>query len=358
MLNNYALREIFCYNKHIYPSHLWREAKQISNSTARNQETDPSIYEQLQGKRNARVWKRKFKVAALGKGVWDVFNGIYTAVACPDPKDYGLENAQANATGQLDSAKYEKGKRKARTTLGPDEVNNFIQQAAQDSADKKVGLDFNSRMTLYKFTLDEYDKGRKTVATAMALLISWVHDSLRGQLEAFNDPKDAYDHLVARYSVTDARAREMAENQFNGIYMSRFTTAQDYINAIENAQQDILEAGGYCDDAMMISKVIRGLRGHPMYKDFATQYHLLRDIDTKFEELDHVITQLLTFESSNFPEPDFRNSAGTGSRFDQGFRYAGGNRSVNNPGISCKHIGTSHAASDWELPVPPIFLVP
>ena len=295
---------------------------------------EPSNSDQLQGKRNARAWKRQFKVAALGKGVWDVFNGIYTAVTCPDPKDYGLENAQENATKLTNDQKDDKGKRKARTTLGPEEINDFIQQAALSAADQKKGLDFGSRMTLYKFTLDEYDKGRKTIAIAMALLITWVHSSLRGQLESFDDPKKAYDHLITRYSVTDARAREMAENQFNGIYVTRFSSAQDYINAIENAKQDILEAGGYCDDAMMISKIIRGLRGHPMYKDFATQYHLLRDIDTKFEDLDHVITQLLTFESSNFPEPDFRSSGNRSLNGFQGPRYssATGNRFVNRPG--------------------------
>ena len=90
------------------------------------------------------------------------------------------------------------------------------------------------------------------------------------QLESFTDPKTAYDHLVTKYSVTDARAREMAENQLNSIFITRYATAQDYINAIENAKQDIIEAGGYCDDPMMISTIIRGLRGHPMYKDFAT----------------------------------------------------------------------------------------
>jgi hypothetical protein len=59
---------------------------------------------------------------------------------------------------------------------------------------------------------------------------------------------------------------------------------------------------------MVISKIIRGLRGHPLFKEFATQYHLLRDIDPKFEELDHVITQLLTYESSHVPEPDLRRA--------------------------------------------------
>ena len=290
---------------------------------------EPISSDQLQGKRNARSWKRQFKVAALGKGVWDVFNGIYSAVACPDPKDYGLQNAQQDATEVSSShtddekSKIEdgKGKRKARATLGPDEIQDFIRKSAETAVEQKRGLDFKSRMTLYKFTLEEYDKGRKTIATAMALLIVWVHPSLRGQLETFTDPKEAFDHLLSRYSVTDARAREMAENLFNGIYVTRFISAQNYINAIENAQQDILEAGGYCDSTMMISKIIRGLRGHPMYKDFATQYHLLRDIDDKFNDLDHVITQLLTFESSNLPEPDFRSYGAS-----QDFRSYGSNQ--------------------------------
>ena len=322
---------------------------------------DPSNYEQLQGKRNARAWKRQFKVAALGKGVWDVFTGIYTAAGCPDPKDYGLEGAQqaAKATGDQEAEGSQdvttttdqadkKGKRKARATVGPDEINELIKQAAATVSDQKTGMDFSSRMTLYKFTLDEYDKGRKIVATAMALLITWVHPTLRGQLENFLEPKDAYDHLVNRYSVTDARAREMAESQFNSIYVTRYTTAQDYINAIENAQQDILEAGGYCDDPMMISKIVRGLRGHPMYKDFATQYHLLRDIDPKFEDLDHVITQLLTFESSNFPEPDFRPIAKSGAYGNPGYGNArsSGQRNFQPPRERCTGCGIWGHAED------------
>ena len=142
---------------------------------------DTPIYHQLQSRRNARVCKRKFQIAALGKGVWDVFSGIYTAVACPDPKDYGLENAQADTTNKnvedrtVDkdvNVDADKGKRKARTTLGPEEVTDFVKRAAQDNVDKRIGIHFNSRMTLYKFTLDEYDKGRKTIATAIAPLIS------------------------------------------------------------------------------------------------------------------------------------------------------------------------------------------
>ena len=287
---------------------------------------EPSIYDQLQGKKNARAWKRQFKVAALSKGVWDVFTGVFQEIACPDLQTYGLHlvhkaatssaatsSAATSSEAKEDEAKQDeqtdkKGKRKSRATLGPGEISELLRQSATATSEQRKGTDFTTKMTLYKFELDEYDKSRKILSTAMALLITWVHTSLRGQLEDFDQPKAAYDHLVERYSVSDARAREMAENLFNSIYITRYATAQDYINAIENASRDIVDAGGYCDDPMIISKIIRGLRGNPLYRDFATQYHLLRDIDSKFEELDHVITQLLTYESSIVPEPDMRGA--------------------------------------------------
>ena len=59
--------------------------------------------------------------------------------------------------------------------MRPEHVSELIKQAADTAAEQKQGIDYNSRLTLYKFTLDEYDKGRKVIATAMALLITWVH---------------------------------------------------------------------------------------------------------------------------------------------------------------------------------------
>lgn len=285
---------------------------------------EPTSYEQLQGKRNARTWKRQFKVAALGKGVWDVFTGVFFAAECPDPEDYGLHGSGPNvSTDDSDHDKAEmtqaRKPKRTRATLGPEDVLNIIETATTQQA---RGVDFSGRMTLYKFNLDEYDKSRRVMASALALLMTWVHPSLRSQLESFTDPKQAYDHLVARYSVTDARAREMAEDKFNSFVINHFGSAQDYVNAVENAAADIMEAGGHCDDAMIISKVLRGLSNHPIYRDFATQYHLLRDIDARFEEKDHVITQLLTFESSRAGDSGLRRN---GSPYGRAHRNGRGN---------------------------------
>jgi hypothetical protein len=315
--------------------------------------TEPSTYNQLQGKRNARSWKRQFKVAALAKGVWDVYTGVYKPTVCPDYDDYGLSQA-ADAAQKASKSVEDSGRDRdrGRATLGPEDVKAFISSATKATEETAKGLDFQGRMALYKFTLDEYDRGRKITQTAMSLLISWVHPTLRGQLEMFEDPQAAYEYLVNRYDVSDARAREIAENEFNAIYITRYTTAQDYINAIENAKMDIIEAGGHCDEQMMISKLIRGLRGHPKYKEFATQYHLLRDIDIKFENVDHVITQLLTYESNHLPDLDFRGSARPARG---GFNYGYGrnepfrsNRAQRDRCIECGMWGHGED-SCWEL---------
>lgn len=168
-----------------------------------------------------------------------------------------------------------------------------MSKSAEKSADS---LDFSARLQFYKFEVDEYDKSQRLVNGALALLYAWVHISLRPQLQNFVDPKQAYDWVVQRYSVSNTRALEIASNVFEGARITEFRTAQDYVNALETARADMLEAGGYCDEKMVLNKLIRGLSG--AYAPFITQYHMLRDIDERIEELDHVITTLLTYEST------------------------------------------------------------
>lgn len=302
---------------------------------------EPSKWQLLRGKENARQWKRDFKVAAMAKGVQDVFTGIFKPSPVPNPKDYGLEKDGApsddtvkfimvvdvedpsssadkglgkNVPGQqkrkekrviekprseltddelLAYKKYQKSL--ARETLNPDQIHAIVNatNAVQE------GLEFSGRLAIYKFNLDEYDKSRRIINTAMALLMTWVDPSLRAQMEPFDDPKDAYDFMLDRYTVSDARAHEMATNNFEKLYVAQFNSVQQYVNAIENAREDILDAGGICNDTMVINKIIRGLSGP--FKPFVTQYHMLQEMVGMSFGIDAVITQLLTFES-NMPK--------------------------------------------------------
>lgn len=264
---------------------------------------EPSTYDQLQGKRNARQWKRNFRIATLAKGVQDVFTGVYKATPYPDLIDYGLQNlitpSDEDGDGEQDKDKDKDKRKSSRVTLGPEDISKLVSAMLDKEKNAQKGLDFNGRMALYKFTLDEYDRGRKLEAIAIALLIVWIHPSLRSQIENHTKPKEVFDHLSVRYSISDARARELANANFNNIFVINFRNAQDYVNALENAIADIVEAGGFCNEVIFISKLISRLKDYLVFNEFATLYYILRSIDDKFEDKDNVITELLTFESNN-----------------------------------------------------------
>lgn len=52
--------------------------------------SSPTESQQLKGKSNARAWKEAFKIAAMSKGYWDVFTGVFVPVVAPDPALYKL----------------------------------------------------------------------------------------------------------------------------------------------------------------------------------------------------------------------------------------------------------------------------
>ncbi|KAK4894815.1 hypothetical protein LTR27_006936 [Elasticomyces elasticus] len=145
-------------------------------------------------------------------------------------------------------------RRKGRATLNTDAVNELKQQAA----DRTSGADFSARLALYKFCLDEY-------------------------------------------KVSDTRALEVARAAFQLPHISKYHNAQNFISALENARDDILDAGGYCDEPMVVEKLMSSLLGPNNtgpYKDFVTNYYLLREMGYMNIDLSSVTTSLLTFEST------------------------------------------------------------
>jgi hypothetical protein len=109
---------------------------------------DPSESQQLKGKQNARQWKQAFKVAAHAKGVWDVFTGVFAPAECPDPVDFNLAGTPPADASEDDKTK---GAPKSRTTLDATDVIELVKRANN----KGDGMDFSSRLSLYKFRLEE-----------------------------------------------------------------------------------------------------------------------------------------------------------------------------------------------------------
>lgn len=244
----------------------------------------------LKGQHNFNRWARDFQAVAQAKGVWDAINGSLTVVEPPDWDQYTSGNATTVAEEDSSS---KKAKRKSRATLGPDEISK-LQETTADGKPKST-LDLNTRLAFYKFDLDSYEKYEKKTSQALALLVTWVDPIIRGKLQSYTTAYHAFEYLKQQYKMSDVRAQELANNEFENIHMSKCSNVQEYLNHLENARLDITDVGGHCDDAMMSSKIIRGLT-EPFYP-FVDQYHFLRDLETNTFDLGRLTTRLLTYES-------------------------------------------------------------
>ena len=302
----------------------------------------------LRGQQNFRRWSRDFQVVAQAKGLWDSITGRDVIYAPPNPKDYGFDE-YAEAEPESSSKEDPKGKtreerepspdplqgdtpkpsgidtpaklasaasrirRSGRVSMLPSEVDALLQAGQQQEGDAAAErqqsssttppqaqakavprMDLQSRLALYKFNIDNFEKSRKRVNQAMALLVCWVDATIRGRLQNYEFPMEAWEYLEGQYKLSDIRALEIAQNQFEKIHISRFKNAQEYINEIENTRQDIVDARGSCDDTMVISKMIRGLSAQ--YNAFVDHYHFFRE-DPANCDLAQMTTRLLTYES-------------------------------------------------------------
>ena len=245
----------------------------------------------LKGQHNFNRWARDFQAVAQAKGVWDAINGSLTPVEPPDWDQYTSGDAKTD-TEEDSSSK--RGKRKSRATLGPDEITKLQETTTQDGKSKST-LDLNTRLAFYKFDLDSYEKYEKKTSQALALLVTWVDPIIRGKLQSHTTAYHAFEYLKQQYKMSDVRAQELANNDFESVHMSTCNSVQEYLNKLENARLDITDVGGHCDDAMMSSKIIRGLT-EPFYP-FVDQYHFLRDLETNAFNLSKLTTRLLTYES-------------------------------------------------------------
>lgn len=253
----------------------------------------------LRGQQNFIRWARDFQVVAQARGLWDVISGRERAHAPPNADDYGFtevdegeditaptneeDNGKEEATDSFQEEEHDvttltpvkvrkgtpSGRRSARFSLMPHEIEELLEANKAETArskeragpsestkNKASTMDFSTRLSLYKFNLEAYEKSRKKLHQAMALLVCWVDPTIRGRLQHYQDPRNAWVYLQSQYRMSDVRALEIAWNQFDRINISRCKNAQDYLNEIENARQDITDANGMCTDEMIISKIV------------------------------------------------------------------------------------------------------
>ena len=284
----------------------------------------------LRGQVNYLQWWRDFQVVAQAKGFFDIITGREIIYAPPNASDFGFDEVEeveniedvdqdkgpANptivdgkiakpdqaATTETPVIEKPKKDRKGRYSLSPYELSKIRDEASssQDQGEKAATptskkLDLSSRLALYKFNLEAYEKSRKRVHQAMALLVYWVDPVIRGRLQTYLEPYAAVKYLESQYKMSEVRLQEAAANSFERVHLSKCKGVQDFLNKIENARQDILDSGGMCTEGMIISKIMRSLTSD--FNSFVDHYHFFRDNDPGTLDLAQMTSRLLTFES-------------------------------------------------------------
>ncbi|KAK5124189.1 hypothetical protein LTR85_001892 [Meristemomyces frigidus] len=295
----------------------------------------------LTGKSNFSRWKTDFITVADAKGLSSIIHGEEVAIPYPDKDDYFAElaegtedavepkvefrmtveedvpddhrgdadgasgsktkkvkktvtiNKKVSDLNEAEKAAYREFRRNSRDTLGPDQVQALIEKGSKDAS--KTTLDFNSRLNLYKFNLDQYEKFRTREKLARALLMYWVQPTIRASIRCFTSPSDIWTYLHQQYRLSPARAFEIANAHFEQLHLTNFSNVQDFINELFSAQQDILDADGSCSDALLVSKMMRSLT--PPFKQFVAQYHYTLDMFDDSPSLAQMTARLLTYES-------------------------------------------------------------
>lgn len=300
-------------------------------------------------------WLRAFTTEAQKKGLWHYFTGQEQLILAPNPDDYGLGEAhqfetdpevtfqmpvsseevkadddevdeEVDPTDILPSSKVTKkfqkitkrkstltpdelkayqlqerrsSRTKSRETLGPEDLTKMLKDTNLDERAKEYqGMGLRDRLALYRHNLEESDKTRVRDQQSLGLLKEWVHESLVTKVDSLKDPYEAFEYLKGQYKRSTIHELERAVDRFDSIHMRNFKNVQSYLNELEATKLDIDEAGGgLCSDETMTLKLIRGLKGIPVYHDFLHYVHMFRDMNTALQDYDYLTSQLLMWEA-------------------------------------------------------------
>ena len=226
----------------------------------------------LSGQDNYNAWVRDFKLLAKAEGIWQFYQGSEPLLSKPNRDDYHIPQQKKKRVSADDSI--------------VNSGNTSIPTTGQLNT-------LETNIVQYKLDVEEWKEHDKRVRRAQTLLPEWVDPAIRGKLEEYENPKDAWDYLQSQYKMTNARALDIALSKMGRLRLQDCKSMQDYLNQHEILKLDIVEAKGVYDDSQLISKIFRGLSFK--YNNFVDQYHLMNEDENV--KLKDITTKLLTYES-------------------------------------------------------------
>jgi len=181
----------------------------------------------LRGKVNFITWRNEFWREARAHDVLELFIGDEEVLEKPKREDY----------------------------IDDDDDKDTITIAST----QKTLKNFHANTLRYTIDYNNWKSNRDSLRTANKLLNAWVSDSIRIEIERAENAKEAYDLIVARYRVSDERARDDLLSELRRLTIETCDDVSDYLNKLRRLKSDLAGVDYKLTDGLYATALLDGL---------------------------------------------------------------------------------------------------
>ena len=206
----------------------------------------------LSSRNNSDEWAKAFKIVATKKEVWKVYTNEEPQVAKPD-------------------------------------VHTFI----PESPTGYTRVQTSRLLKLYKVALDKHDKYRKKVLSAGTLLLIYVDDSIRDEIEEkVGEPHTAWKWLRTRFQADKRASIGIIVKSWDDLrFDNKNGGMQRYLSLHRRYYQQLKDAEVTIPEIFVLIKIIDNLPRR--FNTWLNRYYEARKAATCTDTLDNLETQLL-----------------------------------------------------------------
>ena len=181
----------------------------------------------LRGKVNFITWRNEFWREAKAHDVLELFTGDEEILETPKREDYIDDDDEKDS--------------------------NTI------ASTQKTLKNFHASTLRYTIDQNNWRSNRDNLRTANKLLNAWVSDSIRIEIETSKNAKEAYDLIVARYKVSDERARDDLLSELRKLTVENCADVSDYLNKLRRFKSDLAGVDYKLTDGLYATALLDGL---------------------------------------------------------------------------------------------------
>jgi hypothetical protein len=181
----------------------------------------------LRGKVNFITWKRDFEREAKAYDVLDLFTGDEEILEKPQKGDY----------------------------IDDDEGKDSITIAST----QKTLKNFQASTLRYTIDYNNWKSNRDSLRTASKLLNAWLSESIRIETETAKNAKEAYDTVIARYKISNERARDGLLSEMRKLTIENCDNVTEYLNKLRRFRSDLAGVDYELTDGLYVTTLLDGL---------------------------------------------------------------------------------------------------